>query len=220
MNPYRAPSNFRGPLPQKVKATLIYNQASRLINTGGLANAATKVYSCNDIRDPTHLGVSQQPRGFDEMMAMYDHFVVIGAKLEIWCENTANTSAVFGCTIRDTLSVNTVIRDYMEGRMIKCVNLSGGSRANQSTDTVQHSGGPSTGYLSLSVNPNKWLGVAAPLSSLFTRGDTANSPEEQCHFHLFAGNLDIQNSSTVQVNYHVRISYDVILLEPKNVAAS
>lgn len=218
MSIYRAPSNFRGPLPQKIRATMILNHSSSL--AANLTNADVVAYGLNDCYNPTG-STGNQPRGFDQMMALYDHFVVIGAKAEIWAENIGPSSAMLIATVRDSNSFGADAKDYMESRQIKAVALHGASRnAGNTASNVLHSGGPSHGYLSLSLNPNKWLGIGSPLSASQARGSVAASPSELVYLHLASIQMDNVNTTAHDINYQVRIIYDVMLIEPKQVAAS
>ena len=71
--------SFRSPVPLKMAATLLYSDQITLNPAAG--TVSKHVFSANGLFDPNITGVGHQPRGFDQYMALYNHYTVIGARI-------------------------------------------------------------------------------------------------------------------------------------------
>ncbi len=71
----------RSPMALKFKATLLYTDEINL-DPGVAGVAAYHSFRANDCFDPDETGVGHQPRGFDQIIPMYEHFTVIGSKMK------------------------------------------------------------------------------------------------------------------------------------------
>ena len=67
-------------LGSKVKTKLRYVEYFTL-NPAAAGLPATHVFSANGLYDPNITGVGHQPRGFDQLMALYDHYYVSRSKI-------------------------------------------------------------------------------------------------------------------------------------------
>jgi len=78
----RIPRPRKGPLPRMQKVTMRYfdNQLN-LDPAAGVP--AVRVYRANDLFDPDQTGGGHQPNGFDQLMAMYEQFCVVSAKITV-----------------------------------------------------------------------------------------------------------------------------------------
>jgi hypothetical protein len=86
------------PLPSTQKVMLKYSDFLSFTPNGAPTNY---IYSCNNLYDPNVTGVGHQPRGFDQLMALYDHFVVISAVAEVTFYNGTALPMVCGLMIDD-----------------------------------------------------------------------------------------------------------------------
>lgn len=70
-----------GPLgfPKKLKATLRYVETVTISLSA--TDEARYLFSCNGLYDPNITGTGHQPMYFDQLMAIYDHYTVIGSKI-------------------------------------------------------------------------------------------------------------------------------------------
>lgn len=76
--------------PKRLCCTLKYTGSASLTSTAG--SVATLRYSCNGLFDPNISGVGHQPLYFDNLMAIYNHYTVIGSKLTArFCPSSAST---------------------------------------------------------------------------------------------------------------------------------
>lgn len=68
------------------KATLKYHHSGTLLPHTDAA-LGNYVFYANSLYDPDWTGLGHQPRGFDQMMLFFDHYVVIGAKIRVTIHN-------------------------------------------------------------------------------------------------------------------------------------
>jgi len=198
--------SLRGPLQTKLRAQLNYSDYFNL-DVGVAGTTAEYIFSANGCFDPNITGVGHQPRGFDQLIALYDHFVVIGVKLYLTAVNSDATNGnILGCYVTDSSAVAGDVFYPLESRMV-------------SYGVVSPEAGSSSTTISLACNPNTFLGRSSPLSDPELKGSVSANPTEQAFLHCFAipgpGGVD------TGVNYcHVRIEYDVMFIEPRTITQS
>lgn len=204
---YVSPSKNLGPLAVKTKSKFIYHEDFG-IQSGVSGVPGSYVFSMNGLYDPNITGTGHQPRGWDQLMTLYDHAVVIYAKATLWC---ANEDATFPqqvtLSIHDgpvaTLDKNAV----MENRYIKSKVL------------AARGSGKSNGVLSIACNPNKFLARTKPLSDPHLKNSTSSNPTEQAYLHIHVAPMNF-NADATNVYCKVRIEYTAVLLEPTNPGTS
>lgn len=156
----------------------------------------TYVFSGNSLFDPNVTGVGHQPRGYDQLMSMYDHYVVHGATMTVTFSNAASNEIVrVAAALRDSATVGSW-RDYVEG---------GSSHWKIGTTSR-----PSVN-LRLSGNSAQFLGRGDIMSDPTCKGYTTESPTEQWYFHIAAAGMGV---SVSPLSFQVLIEYDVSFIEP------
>lgn len=185
-------------LPNGIKTTMKYSMRTSLASVAG--TPAVRVFSCNGVYDPDITGIGHQPRGFDQLMNLFDHFVVIGAKATVWFQpaDTNTVGSVCFISVQDNNPAFTDSRDYFEA-------------ANVATRAISQNGDNAHCLVS-TINPSKFLGRSKPMADPDLKGSTASNPNEQCFFHI--GQVGIQDQNTT-VYLQVELEYTVILIEPK-----
>lgn len=183
-----------------------YADRSQVLTPGALGLIDVLVYSANGMYDPDNTGVGHQPRGFDQLMAMYNHFVVIKSKLTATFTSRSGgvqlrDNVVVGVTLRDNAVVATDCNDYIEGRHTTFCQLA-------ITATTQ-----STPRKCVSSFNNKFLGRSHPLSDPELKGSTLGNPAEQANFHIWAQTNDTTLNGEA-LNVLVYIEYIAVLIEP------
>lgn len=196
----------QGPLPKQLKCSMLYSET---FNLDPSSVNAVFVFSANGLYDPNITGVGHQPRGFDQLMALYDHYVVIGckAKLQAWNSDASNAN-IIGMTVVDQASIlGTSNIEYLEhrGAMTRVLGPS--------------QSGSSVGELTMSINPNKFLGRSKPLSDSQLKGNASGNPTEQAFIHVFAMPQD-GNTDTTAVRIRVLLEFTAVLIEPRQPASS
>lgn len=188
------------PLGTKQYANFRYHDQITL--TPGTGTSAVHVFSANGLYDPDISGVGHQPRGFDQVMALYDHFVVLGAKITLqFASGGVSGANVCGVRVADSATVSTS-NDY---------NMESGNSV-YGVQPVSTGGSPLR--LTMQVNPNKFLGRSSPLSDPELKGSTIANPTEQAFFHVFAFMGDAAGTPSTEY-CSVIIEYSAMLLEPK-----
>lgn len=193
------------PMPQVYKYYARYVEASLDINPGVGGVPASHVFSLNGLYDPNITGVGHQPLGFDQLMPMYDHYCVIGAKVRFTASNLDPvTPQNLIMQVKDTSVVSTATSNIIENGMCRFAVL--GPLTSNSTKT-----------LSLSVGMNKFFGKNV-LDEDAYRGSVITNPNEQCFLHLQVDPL--AGVDTQPIRGTLLIEYIALLREPRQLITS
>jgi len=196
----------KAPMPNKFASKLRYVETNLDIDPGNLTTAGVYIFSANGLYDPNISIGGHQPRGFDQLMTMYDHYTVIGSRITVTFTQQLGqvyNTATLGIALKDSPTGYTDINDYLEGRNL----ISRTSGSSSATETQR----PIT--LSYAYSTKKFLGISHPLSEKDTAGSNTSNPVEQAYFHLFVAPLSFTDS--VSWRCTARIDYLVIFTEPK-----
>lgn len=163
------------------------------------------IYSINGLFDPNISGVGHQPLGFDQIMPLYDHYTVIGAKIRCTVSNTSPDQNVLAVLqIKDNNAASNLLGDIMENGQNKYAML---------TPSV---GGRSTHVLNIGVNLSKFLGRKV-MTEDDCRGTFTTNPIEGVFAHL---HLQTPSGAAALVTYIMEIDYVAVLTEPKQLLGS
>jgi hypothetical protein len=186
---------------------MLYASDTAISLASTLANPGVHVFSCNGMFDPDVTGTGHQPRGFDQLMLFYDHYIVTRAKIKVRFFNasTAVPAEVF-VTVRDNSVASSSFLDYMESTLTKTAQL-GTEGTSAATKVIEYD-----------VNVGHFLGNRDPMTDPQLKGSTASNPTEGCSFHVGAFSPDLFTTSGVTIL--VTIEYSCSLVEPKIVASS
>lgn len=191
-------------LSNKVKTQLRYQEDGQL-NPGLLGALAGQVYRANGLFDPDVAIGGHQPRGFDQMMAMYTTWTVISSKCTAtFLEGSQqDVSFVVGISAQSQSSLLTT-QDYQEDRYTV-------------TRGLNHNGGQAV-KLMLNWNASRFLNVKDPEDELSLQGTDVADPLVQSFFHIFAGPTYSTDPAPCDVN--VLLDYEVIFSDPIAPSAS
>lgn len=196
-------SYTKSPLPKVFKTKLRYSTSVQ-INAFTSHTTGVHVFSCNGIYDPDVTGTGHQPRGFDQLMPMFDHYRVLASRIMVRFFNSdATNPQVGGIAIRDSTTTESTLYNYTEQGTVKTVPIG-------TQDT-------SIKTLRMGVAPHKWLGLSYKEDSL--KGTSSTQPSEQCYYHVFAASPD-SSVDPAAVNLNIEIDYLVQFIEPKDLTAS
>lgn len=191
------------PLGGSRKVTMIYAETFNLNPPS--AGVAAWIFRANSCFDPSFTGVGHQPRGFDQLMSLYDHGTVIGSKIDIGVYNGNSQGLTVACTTRDNSTPAASFDDLLEVPTISwtiCPGVAGGGVTN----------------LTNNVSVSKFMGrpnVMTEDDLRFTR--TFDAPD-QCFYHVYCGDPGAGDPAAVQ--FQIRIEYVVVLTEPTMPIAS
>lgn len=193
--------SLQAPTPNTRLAKLRYTEA---IDVSAISDV--RVFSANGLYDPYITGIGHQPRGFDQYMAFYQEYLVIGSKITIkGCNDTATESVVLAISVEQSSTAKSTRQDYLETHDII-------SRVVSSRDA--------SGIFTLSKGcalKNKF-GVNNIKDHPQASGNDGANPTEQQFFHVYFNASD--NSTLCYMKYDVTIDYIVLFREPKAIAAS
>lgn len=194
----------KSPMPLKFATKLRYVE-NFTINPGAAGTTGTYVMDAGSVYDPNVTSTGHQPRGFDQLMAMYDHFVVIGSKCTatITINASDNNNQICGLALRDGPTVDTDPNDYLEGGTVRSGHLTNERK---------------TRVFTLGYSPKRFLGRSKPLADPDLKGSTSSNPTESAYYHIFSAGLNATDPSALDVT--VVIDYLVVFIEPKDVAQS
>lgn len=162
------------------------------------------ILSANGLYDPNVTGTGHQPRGFDQLMAMYRHYEVKEALVELWLDpQDLTTNSIIALSARSNANPVTSRDDMMEHRTALIKGISGSD------------GGPAVAYHKIAVKPSDFIGLK---NDDQLRGHVNANPGYQVYVHI--NTLPIPNVDAQTMHFQARITYKVKLSEPKEPVSS
>lgn len=207
---YNMLSFNKAPVPNRFATKLRYVDYAE-INPDVAGVAGVHVVCANGLYDPNITGVGHQPRGFDQIMPLYDHYIVIGAKITVQFMTklaTNQEAMMIGVALKDTSTVYADPNSYLEGRNIRSSVL----RSTTSTGEGQMS------VITKTFSCKKFLGRSHPLSDPELKGGVAGNPNEKAFFHIFAAPFSSSDVNPLKIQY--RVEYLAVFVEPKQPSQS
>lgn len=155
----------------------------------------SKNFRANGLYDPYHTGIGHQPRGFDQCMALYDHYYVKKATIQVWVRNSSGSTSMLTIRATDEAQNSTDYRDVAESAygLVKQCHPSEGC------------------YGTLTVDVPEFLGK--PLKDDAMMGTSGLNPSEQAYFNVALSPID--GTNTINGDIFVVIIYEAALAEPK-----
>lgn len=191
----------RSIVPYKMVRNLPYSDISLPLNATANVNLpVVLVYAAGDLYDPYRSGLGHQPRGFDQIMALYDHFVCLGSKLKINSTLTGASSAPvkMGITLLDD-STTLTTTGYME--------------SPNTVFTVLNQEYPTRSLVGKGYSAKQFLGRSHPLSDPDLKGDASNSPSENAFYHIWCSAET--STDPPEVVTTIELDFAAAFIEPK-----
>jgi len=160
----------------------------------------------NGMFDPNITGTGHQPMYFDQLANLYDHYCVIGSKIELrFIPNSLSEEPIaYGCFINDDNSTTpTSINELIENSLA-VVNYTA-------------FGNDTPGILVNKWSAKKYFGKTL-LSNTDLQGTPAANPNEQSYYNIFLQAVDLLSATSITVS--VSIEYIAIWKELKDIAGS
>lgn len=197
------------PLPFKLVTNLSYH-SNYTTGAGGAAGAMTvRIYNAGGLYDPDYSGTGHQPLGFDQIMPMYDHYVVLGATIMVKAAPGTSTynNTIVGVSGNAIVTLKTSAQDYQEAACCTWDIMS------------TYTNIPTRGRLIQGYNPKVHLGISNPLSSDKLQGTISAVPADNWFWHVF---VQPANASETHppITLEVQIDYKVAFIEPTQLPAS
>jgi hypothetical protein len=184
--------------PNSIITKLRYASLIQL-NSTTITPLARHLFRCNSCFDPDFTGVGHQPLYYDSYTAIYDQYVVIGAKITVdyMCTSTGQ-SALIGIAVDDDSTATTNIDTILE--------------ANNSISTTLGPLGTDHMTLVSTFEPQEMFGVDAK-SDGSSQTAVGSNPSEESYWVLFSYPED--GSTAHNVRAKINIEYTVKFSELK-----
>lgn len=197
---YRAPRANRngGPWPLQKSCQLTYSAVLSVTVTTG---AGSYVMSCNGMFDPDITGTGTQPLYFDQLMELYNHYVVTSSSVEFQALGS-ETRQVMTVFLDDDASTGGGALEAAQrpGAVSTCINIPGAQAPT----------------LRKTWNGSSYFGPGILNNSLF-RGDSSSNPAEQMYYVV-----KVYDPSLASTTYLIRckVTYNATFTELKTVTPS
>lgn len=183
--------------PKQLRSTLRYADTFNLVSTTGAY--AQYLFSANGLYDPNVSGVGHQPRAFDQLMAIYNHYTVVASRITVTLMPVLDQTIVAVLFKDDDATTNVTNCIYAIERK-GCSYISG-----------------NTSDLDTNIMRNMWTAKSVfagdPLSRDEMQGNVGANPTEVTNYVIAQENLNLE---TVSNRYLVTIDYDVVFYELKS----
>lgn len=156
------------------------------------------IFSPSSLRDPDVSGVGTQPRGFDQLMALYDNYMVDEVLIEVMFSSSGSVRPMVVGVALDENSTSKTPKAYGEATV---------------SDMGMIIPGNTTRKIRMTVKPWQFLGLLKGDDTL--KGTTAVDPVTKAFFHVFTFCAD-QGTSPPQVQAQVKLTYKVVLTSPND----
>lgn len=188
--------------PRKLQITHRYTELIQLIQATNVPQQYR--WSCNSLYDPNSSGIGHQPYYFDQLAALYDHYVVIGSKATIRIVPTTQIVGLYTCFIND--DTVTSISDPSQQSEVQTAktHLTGLTHTGPWTTTLKWSA-------------KKMFGGSV-LSNTELQGTSSANPTEQSYFNVNVVNADYVTGATFDV--YIMCEYIAIWKELKDIPQS
>lgn len=194
----------KSPMPLRFPTKLRYVENFQ-IDAPASGFAGSYVFNAGGLYDPNETGVGHQPRGWDQLIAMYDHAVVIGSlcTMTVTHNSSGAINEICGLALLDGTTTKSDPNDYLEVGTVRSAHIS----ADRPTKVFK-----------LGYSPKKFLGRSKPMADSSLKNSSTANPSESAYFHCFTAGLGSTNPSAVDCT--VVIDYLCVFIEPKDVAQS
>lgn len=199
--PLRPAAGGRPIVTPKLRRKLIYSDVVALNPLAGLVTYVN--FAANGLYDPDISGVGHQPRGFDQYMALYNHYKVLASKIILQTNTTSNAGVTLLCQSSDSNGSAGSVSQWIE-------------KAQTSWKTCQSSG-PGVIQISNDFVLSRDLGPTFEEANV--KGSASANPTELWYYNVAIGPDD---DSTDLPQHYVRvvIEYDVEFYGPVTPSAS
>lgn len=176
----------------------------------GIGVAGTYVFSANGLYDPNVSGTGHQPYGFDQLMALYNHYYTTGARIKVSVIGVDNFSYTIGVKLCDSQYLTSNTPDWLleqPGFKRKIVSYSPAGLINS---------------ISQNFSCKKFFRLknkAFILADDTLSGSASANPAEQAYFVIVLQPV-VNGADLVNCTLQVEIDYIATFTGPKELVAS
>lgn len=186
--------------PQSIRTTCFYHEQGVTINPG-VGTAAAYIFAANGLYDPNITGTGHQPLGFDQYMALYGEYLVVGSTIKVTFANSSTTvPAYIGVFLEDLTTTDTSFSRYVEN----------GNGVYSVADVANSGMGIKT--LTHKADIRKFSHQDIFAEDNFSGTASAN-PNDTHYFHVVVAPFDAATDMSA-CYISVEIRYDVIFRDP------
>lgn len=193
--------------PKMIKTKLHYVDNDNIITSLVAGTTGTYQYNINGIYDFDYTGTGHQPFYFDQYSALYNHYVVTGAKITVAFTNPSNSDVVVGGYINDDVAIQASTLNmfceepYSQWRVIP---------PNQEKPV----------YITWKWSAKKFFTgrKSSLLADTDLQGTSSGNPAELSILSLFYRNHDV--TSTTSVKWTIHAEFNVIWKELRDITGS
>jgi len=189
------------------KRMVITHKYTEVLAMGASSGAFTKYqFSCNGMYDPNISGTGHQPMYFDQMAALYNHYTVIGSKINIkFTPSIANQEGMYvGCYLDDDTTTTNV------------TDISAVSEQTTGKITVIPPSSTDTRHFTRKWSAKKTFGGSV-LGNDLLQGNAAGNPSEQTYY-TFA--IQGFGANSVYATAFIEYTFIAVWDELRNVSQS
>ena len=199
-------SLMKSPMPRRYMTKLRYADTGLTVNPG-IGTVATYTFRANSLFDPDYTSTGHQPRGFDQLMPLFNHYTVLGSKITVTCNNDDENDSLqcFLALQGETFSGDKI--DLLERQDIRSCVLAGKGSGTTCKTLVQK------------FSAKRFFGPKNPMDDTDQRGSISSSPSELAYFHFGVCSLNGSTDPSA-VPFTVSIDYIVMFHEPNDVSSS
>jgi hypothetical protein len=194
------------PLPHMLKAKMKYCQYVSLTASSGIL--AKNVFVASSVYDPDYTGSGHQPRGFDQLMPLYDHFVVLKSRIEVDFLTVVSNPQIAGVQVNAVTTPETSFIDYAEQARCETAML----------PSALTSGGVYPVKMVQHYDAREFMGIPDPITAGKLQGTIIANPADNAFYHVWV--QEAAESGTCGAGATVLIEYEVAFIEPLAVARS
>lgn len=213
--------------PQSLRTTLRY-VTTKKFDVTSFENVQYESFRANGMFDPEVSLGGHQPRGFDQCMALYKSFTVLGSKISInvvydGYDGPATVSPSAAIDLMKTVAgedaapaLSPAMIGIITGVDILALPLTAAELMEHDRVLWKPITSP-TGAIVLkkSCNIGSFFGKSNLVGAEGYSGSAAVDPTEQPQFTVFAGRMNASASGLVRLTAYVTIEYDAVFTEPK-----
>lgn len=201
---------IRGFAPLGLKQAVRLRYCDHVALNPAVGYSGDYVYRANDLYDPNLTGTGHQPYGFDQLMAMYEHFTVVGSKITVNFVNTQTAGTPMICALKlDTLDTTLASQDMqyireMPGQLARVVNTqTPGCTLRKAFSAAKHFTIPR----------------GSVVSSAPHQGAIGASPSTCAYYHVLVGPVD-SSTDLASMTLTVTIDYFAVFTNPLTLGSS
>lgn len=194
--------------PAKLRQTLVYAEQYVVTLQATAGNISYNAFRLNGLFDPRFAIGGHQPMGFDQLMAIYSRYTVVGARVTFQVTNNTQTfqNGNFGINVRDpATSIPTQVDAVLESQYSK----SGTWGYLQNTKRI-----------TLNFDGPKYFNTNDICSEDSLAGSDTADPTRVALADCWVACDQATTGPNNTVAVMVKIEYDSYFYEPKNVATS